>query len=83
MKTFAWLGTQPVSSSREITNLSPYILIAEDGCYITFSRDRSSTNPYDLTFDLGDAHKFFTIEKAVLALRGLHQLGEKCTIHSL
>ena len=83
MRTFAWQGTQPVFSEREITNSSPYILVTVDDAYVTFSRNRSCTNPYDLTFDFDNAHKFATIEKAITVMLELKKLGENCSILSI
>ena len=48
--------------------MSPYILQTEDEAFITFSRNRQCTNPYILTFDVDEAHRFYTLDKA-LAVR--------------
>jgi len=68
MRTFAWQDTLPVFSEREITSLSPYILQTGDEAFISFSRDPHSTNPYDLTWNVEEAHRFYTLDKA-LAVR--------------
>ena len=68
MRTFAWQDTLPVFSEKEITNSSPYILQTGDEAFISFSRNQRCTNPYDLTWDVEKAHRFYTLDKA-LAVR--------------
>ena len=75
---------RPVFSSKEITGMSPYILQTEDGCYIGFSRDRKCQKPYNLEFDRAEAHRFYTIERAMAAqVEIATKFYETCTIHSL
>ena len=83
MRTFAWQGTRPVFSERETSSTSLYILVTVDEAYVKFSRDRRCTNPYDLTFDFDEAHKFATFERALAVMLELNKLGENCSILSL
>ena len=84
MRTFAWQGTRPVFSEREISNTSPYILGTEDGAWIAFSRDRHCTQPYSLAIRQEDAHRFATFERAFSVLLELKsRYGETVSIHSL
>lgn len=84
MRTFEWQGTLPVSSRREISTLPPYILQTEDGCFVTFSRDRNSRNAYDLTISQAEAHRFYTVDKACAARSELmDRFDETTTIVAL
>lgn len=65
MKTFAWQGTLPVFSRKELSSQSLYILQTDDSAFISFSRDRASTRAYDLVPEVKQAHRFSTFEKAL------------------
>lgn len=84
MRTFAWQGTQPVFSRKEITSRSLFILQTEDEAFISFSRDMNDHSPYKLVMDAEDAHRFATFDRAFavhLQLQKDH--GESTSILSL
>lgn len=64
MRTFAWQGTQPVFSKKEIISSSHFILQTEDEAFISFSRDRHDHQPYKLVIDQDEAFKFATLDRA-------------------
>lgn len=64
MRTFAWQGTQPVFSRKEITSTSRFILQTEDEAFISFSRNRNDHSPYRLVLEPDEAHQFATFDRA-------------------